>query len=116
MKLYAASAVLTATYTIAYTLQYATDIYSLARNGIIGAVFSLALMLSLIPLAGPLAYNAVFHILANLLSPPIDTTLLAYVLSIASWALNITFTTALILYMLQIRRAAARRVIKRLLF
>ncbi|MFN7105524.1 MAG: hypothetical protein ACK4M3_02925 [Pyrobaculum sp.] len=116
MKLYASLAVLTATYTIANTSQHTTDIYSLAWNGIIGAALALALMISLIPVAGPLAYNAVFHILTSLLRPPIHTTLLAYVLSIASWALNIVFTSALVLYVLQIRRAAARRIIKRLLF
>ncbi|MEZ0319982.1 MAG: hypothetical protein ABWK05_08345 [Pyrobaculum sp.] len=116
MKIYAALAVFVATYSAALTLSTTTQPYALMWNGVVGAMLALALVLSVVPLAGPAIYDTAAQILTSSLNPAINLEPVVAVLKAASWVVNITFTAALILYVLQVKRAKARRVIKALLF
>ncbi|ABL88138.1 conserved hypothetical protein [Pyrobaculum islandicum DSM 4184] len=116
MKLYLSLAVLTAIYIIALTLGVTTAPSSLLWNGVIGFMLSISLVLSVIPLIGLLFYETALQILTSSLNPPVDISLLTWILKIASFIINILFTIALVLYVLQKKRAYARRVIKTLLF
>jgi len=112
MRLYFALAVLTAVYAVAITPE--TDPYAVLWNGVVGAMLSIALVLSVIPAAGPLIYEVVLQALSNSLH--VDLGLVYTLLRIASWAINITFTVALALYLLQWQTTRARQVIRFLLW
>lgn len=116
MKLYVALAVISAVYTAALTLGITSDPYQLAWNGVAGALLSLALLVALVPLAGPLLYDIAVQIVAAMLNPRISLGPLLDILKIASWVVNIVFTVALILYLAQWKRSIARRIIRALLF
>ncbi|ABP51436.1 MULTISPECIES: hypothetical protein [Pyrobaculum] len=116
MKLYVALAVISAVYTVALTLGTTSDPYQLAWNGVAGALFSLALVISVVPLAGPLLYDIAVQIVAATLNPRISPSPLIDILKIASWVVNILFTIALALYLAQWKRPIARRIIRALLF
>jgi len=112
MKLYFALAALTAVYAAA--IMPATDPYAVLWNGVVGAMLSIALILSVIPAAGPLIYEVALRALSNSLH--VDLGPVYTLLRAASWAINIIFTAALALYLLQWQRARARRVIRLLLW
>ncbi|MGC8994457.1 MAG: hypothetical protein ACP5J0_03570 [Pyrobaculum sp.] len=116
MRLYAALAVFTAVYAVATTFGATADAQALVWNGVVGALLSLALAVSLVPLAGPALYETALNVLASAARPPIELGPLAHFLRAASWGINIAFTVALILYVAKIRRPIARRVIRALLF
>jgi hypothetical protein len=116
MRLYAALAVFTAVYAVATTFGATADAQALVWNGVVGALLSLALAVSLVPLAGPGLYETALSVLTSAARPPIELGPLAHLLRAASWGINIAFTVALILYIAKIRRPVARRVIRALLF
>jgi len=116
MKLYLGIAVFTTIYAVALTFLVTTEPSSLLWNGIVGFMLSLSLVLSLVPVAGPLLYETAINVLLSALNPPIDLYFLVLFLKAASWALNILFTLSLLLYVLQIKRSVARKVIRALLF
>jgi len=116
MKLYLAIAVFTTIYAIALTLGVTTAPEPLLWNGVVGFMLSLSLVLAVIPLAGPLLYDTATQVMRSALNPPIDLDPALQILRPVTWILNILFTTALILYILQIKRRIARRIIKVLLF
>lgn len=116
MKLYLALAVLTTAYIMALTLGATEEPRSLLWNGIVGFMLSTSLVLSVVPVAGPLLYETASQILYSSLNPPLHLTHLLWLLRLASWAINLAFTSALVLYVLQIKRAKARRIIRALLF
>ncbi|MEM1614367.1 MAG: hypothetical protein QXP31_06690 [Pyrobaculum sp.] len=116
MKIYAALAVFVATYSVALTLSATTQPNALIWNGVVGAMLALALVMSVVPLAGPLIYDTAAQILTSSLNPAINLEPAVSLLKAASWIINIVFTAALLLYVLQVKRAAARRVIRALLF
>ena len=116
MKLYLGIAVFTTVYAITLTLGVTTAPGPLLWNGVVGFMLSLSLVLAVIPLAGPLLYDTATQVMRSALNPPIDIDPALQILRPASWILNILFTAALILYILQIKRSIARRIIRALLF
>jgi hypothetical protein len=116
MKLYLGIAVFTTVYAITLTLGVTTAPGPLLWNGVVGFMLSLSLVLAVIPLAGPLLYDTATQVMRSALNPPIDLDPALQILRPASWILNILFTAALILYILQIKRWIARRIIRALLF
>nr|WP_287069366.1 hypothetical protein [Pyrobaculum sp.] len=116
MKLYASLAVITAVYAIALTLSATDNPQGVVWNGVIGALLSLALAISTVPLGGPLLYETALQILTSTLNPPIDLALLVTVLRIAPWAVNLIFTAALILYLIRWKRPLMRKILRVLLF
>jgi len=112
MKLYLALAALTAVYAVAITP--ATDPYAVLWNVVVGAMLSIALILSVIPVAGPLIYEVALRALSNSLHT--DLGLVYTLLRVVSWAINITFTAAMALYLFQWQRARARKIIRLLLW
>jgi|GEM_PF-1083523 len=116
MKLYLGIAVFTTVYTIALTLGATTAPQPLLWNGIVGFMLALSLVLAVIPLAGPLLYDTATQVMRSALNPPIDIDPALQILRPVSWILNILFTAALILYILQFKRPIARRIIRALLF
>lgn len=73
-------------------------------------------MLAVIPLAGPLLYDTATQLMRSALNPPINLDPVLQILRPVPWILNVLFTAALILYILQIKRWIARRIIRALLF
>ncbi len=69
MKLYITLAVVTASYTMAVTGAQLTNPTEALWNGVIGAMMSLALVLSTVPLAGPQRYQTALRILTTSLPP-----------------------------------------------
>ena len=116
MKFYLGIAVFTTIYAVALTLLVTTEPSSSLWNGIVGFMLSLSLVLSLVPGAGPLLYETATNVLLSALNPSIDLYFLVLFLKAASWALNILFTLSLLLYVFQIKRTVARKVIRALLF
>jgi hypothetical protein len=116
MRLYLGIAVFTTVYAIALTLGVTTAPQPLLWNGIVGFMLALSLVLAVIPLAGPLLYDTATQVMRSALNPPIDIDPALQVLRPISWVLNVLFTSALILYILQFKRPIARRIIRALLF
>lgn len=114
MRIYMAAAVLTATYALIKGLMSSPDPVSLIYSTVAGALVSIALILSTVPLAGPLIYNVAVDLVLGAARFQADSLFLA-IMWAASWAVNLTFTAALSLYLMQVRRAVARRVIRELL-
>lgn len=114
MRIYLAAAVLTTTYALVRTLQTASDPVSLVYSAVAGAMSSISLVLSTVPLAGPLLYRVALEAVMSGARFQVDQHFLA-VMWAASWAINVAFTAALLLYALQVKRAVARRVIRALL-
>jgi len=67
MKLYLGIAVFTTIYAVALTLLVTTEPSSLLWNSF---MLSLSLMLSLVPVAGPLLYETATNVLLSALNPP----------------------------------------------
>jgi hypothetical protein len=62
--------VFTTIYAVALTLLVTTEPSSLLWNGIVGFMLSLSLVLSLVPVAGPLLYETATNVLLSALNPP----------------------------------------------
>ena len=116
MKLYISLSILSAIYTAALTLEKVTDPSILTWNVVIGAMVPLALVLSLVPIVGPVLFQTAAEVLIRSLNPPLALGIYIDFFKILSWVINILFTISLIMYIKQYRRHLARRIIKTLLF
>lgn len=115
MKLYIALSILSSAYITGLTLGKIQDIQFITWNAVIGAMMPLALVMSVVPLAGPLLYDVALQVLTSALNPPLQIETYLRVLKAASWAINVLFTVSLILYIAQYKRYLARRIIRFLL-